>query len=55
MKKLKLDLVDLRVETFPAVAAADEARGTVAACEDTYNCPPPSEWHSWCPTCEIFC
>ena len=55
MKKLKLDLVDLRVETFPAVAATDGPRGTVAGHENTTNCPPPSEWHSWCPTCEIWC
>ena len=55
MKKLKLDPDELRVETFPAGAVAGVLRGTVAGHADTYTCPPPSEWHSWCPTCEIFC
>jgi hypothetical protein len=55
MKKLKLDLGELRVETFPAIAVDDASRGTVAGYADTYTCPPPSEWHSWCPTCEIWC
>jgi hypothetical protein len=55
MKKLRLDLGELRVETFPAVAERGERRGTVAGCEATTVCPPPTEWHSWCHTCEIFC
>jgi hypothetical protein len=55
MKKLKLDVGELRVETFPAVAVGDGPPGTVAGYADTYNCPPPSEWHSWCRTCEYWC
>ena len=55
MKKLTLDLGELRIETFPAVAVAGGPRGTVAGHMATTNCPPPSEWHSWCHTCEIFC
>jgi hypothetical protein len=35
VKKLKLDLADLRVETFPAAAGDDAPRGTVAGYEDT--------------------
>lgn len=54
MKKLKLDLGELRIETFPTVAAGDRARGTVAGCAITTNCP-PSEVHSLCHTCEIYC
>jgi len=55
MKKLKLDPAELRIETFPAVAIGAALRGTVAACAITTNCPPPSEVHSLCHTCEIYC
>lgn len=54
MKKLKLDVGELRVETFPVVAAHGP-RGTVAGCAATTTCPPPSEIHSLCHTCEIYC
>jgi len=55
MKKLKLDAGELRVETFLTVAAVPAPRGTVAGCAATTTCPPPSEIHSLCHTCEIYC
>ena len=55
MKKLKLDPGELRIETFRAVAVDATLRGTVAGCAITTNCPPPSEVHSLCHTCEIYC
>lgn len=58
MKKLTLDLDDLRVSTFDTAEARD-ARGTVAGYDVTQNCPPtgPEEEcpHSWYHTCEIYC
>lgn len=55
MKKLRLDLGELRIETFPTVAAGNGLRGTVAGCVATTTCPAPSQVHSLCHTCEIYC
>jgi hypothetical protein len=49
MKKLSLDMSDLRVETFETVAPARSARGTVRGHVDTDSCPGVS----CAPTCGI--
>jgi hypothetical protein len=53
MRKLRLDLTDLRVKTFAVIPSADDGRGTVLArsaysyenitCRNTeFDCRPPS-------------
>lgn len=59
MKKLKLDVESLSVESFDAAPEAEERHGTVAAHEVvTTNCPTyPVEYCLWSffPTCGIYC
>jgi hypothetical protein len=49
MKKLALDMADLRVETFETIAPARSQRGTVRGHVDTDSCPGVS----CAPTCGI--
>jgi hypothetical protein len=49
MKKLSLQMDELRVETFETEAAARDARGTVRGNLDTASCPGVS----CAPTCGI--
>lgn len=47
MRKLKLSLETLRVESFPT-AAPPEGRGTVRAAEHTYGWDCETFEHPWC-------
>jgi hypothetical protein len=59
-RKLRLDLQDLEVESFDAVASADAKRGTVLARADTatglgYNCPCETRADSCYASCHGTC